>query len=82
VGQLNGNYSYNVTVGANFLPEVDSQKIIGLIVGKTTTVAQDYLNSIPGFGHAEVTLNIKFPGPLGTLPRIAKNITLEVKPEQ
>lgn len=82
IGQLNGNYSYNVTIGANFLPQVDTQKVINLIVGKTPSVAQDYLNSIPGFGHAEVTLNFKFPAPFNTLPRIPGNITLAIQPEQ
>ena len=80
--QLNGNYVYNVTIGANFLPQIDIQKTIQRITGKTTSVTQDYLNSIPGFGHAEITLNPKLPGPLGTLPRISKNITLEVTAEQ
>ena len=81
-GQLNGSYLYNVVIGANFLPQVDSQKIISLITGKTPAVATDYLNSIPGFSRAEITLSPNFPGPFGTLPRIPKNITFEVKPEQ
>jgi hypothetical protein len=80
--QNNGNYLYNVTIGANFLPQIDSQKIIGQITGKTSGVTESYLNSIPGFGHAEVTLKPKLPGPLGTLPHISKNITLEVSAEQ
>jgi len=50
-------------------------------LGKTTIVATDYLNSIPGFDHADVILKIKFPGAFKTIPRIAKNITIEVKPE-
>ena len=80
--QKDGNYLYDVTVGANFLPEMDKKKIIGQIAGKTIAGAQNYLNSIPGFGHAEITLKPKLPGPLGTLPRIPKNITLEVSAEQ
>jgi hypothetical protein len=80
--QLNGNYLYTVTIGANFLPQIDIQKTIQKITGKTTSVTQDYLNSIPGFGHAEITLSPKLPGPLGTLPRIPKNITLVVTAEQ
>ena len=80
--QLNGNYVYNVTIGANFLPQIDIQKTIQRITGKTTSVTQDYLNSIPGFGHAEITLIPKLPGLLGTLPRISKNITLDITAEQ
>lgn len=82
IDKVGGNYNYNVTVGANFLPQVDSQKIISQIVGKTPAVVESYLDSIPGFSRAEVTLSPKFPGFLGTLPRIPKNITLEVSAEQ
>ena len=76
------NYLYDVTIGANFLPVIDKTKIIGKIAGKTTSVTENYLNSIPGFGHAEITLRPKLPGFLGTLPRIPKNIILEVSAEQ
>lgn len=80
--QENGNYVYSVTVGANFLPEIDKTKIISKITGTSTTVTQNYLNSIPGFGHAEIKLKPNLPGFLGTLPRISKNITLDVSAEQ
>ncbi len=76
-----GRYTYDVVVGGNFLPEVDKEKIKSMILGKTTAVATDYLNSIPGFDHADVLLQIKFPDPLKTIPRIAKNISIDVKPE-
>lgn len=81
VSNDNGKYVYDVVIGGNFLPEVDTEKIKKTILGKTATVATDYLNSINGFDHADVVLKIKFPGPLKTIPRIAKNITIEVKPE-
>ncbi len=81
INQVDGKYNYNVTIGANFLPQVDQQKIIGIIVGKTPSIVKNYFGSIPGFDHAEVTLRIKFPWGLGTLPRIPKNITIETKAE-
>jgi len=77
-----GNYLYDVAIGANFLPEMDKRKIITQIAGKTIAGTQNYLNSISGFGHAEITLKPKLPGPFGTLPRIPKNITLTVSAEQ
>ncbi|EKE13500.1 MAG: hypothetical protein ACD_13C00014G0005 [uncultured bacterium] len=80
-GDTGGRYIYDVVVGGNFLPEVDKEKIKSVILGKTPTVAIDYLNSIPGFDHADVLLRIKFPDPLKTIPRIAKNISIDVKPE-
>jgi len=81
VSGTNGKYTYDVVVGGNFLPTVDTEKIKKTILGKTVTVATEYLNSVPGFDHADIALKIKFPGPLKTIPRIAKNITIEVKPE-
>jgi len=82
ISQVNGSYLYSVTIGANFLPQIDKQKTIAKIAGSTPAVVESYFNSIPGFGHAEVTLKPKLPGFLGTLPRIQKNITLEVTAEQ
>lgn len=76
-----GKYTYDVAVGGNFLPDIDKENLKKTILGKTTTVATDYLNSVPGFAHADVVLKIKFPGPFKTIPRIAKNISIDVKPE-
>ncbi len=81
VGEENGKYTYDTVVGGNFLPNVDTEKIKSIILGKTASVATDYLNSIPGFDHADVALKIKFPTPLKTIPRISKNIVIDIKPE-
>lgn len=81
VGEDDGKYTYNAVVGGNFLPDVDTEKIKSIILGKTASVATDYLNSIPGFDHADVVLKIKFPTPLKTIPRISKNIVIDIKPE-
>jgi len=74
-------YTFDTVVGGNFLPVVDTGKIKSAILGRTTVVATEYLNSIPGFDHADVILRIKFPGFLKTIPRISKNIVVEVRPE-
>jgi len=81
VDKQDDKYTYNVVVGGNFLPQVDVDKIKQTILGKTKVVATDYLNSIPGFDHADIELKITFPGPLKTIPRIAKNIVIDVRPE-
>jgi hypothetical protein len=81
VSTQDGKYTYDAVVGGNFLPAVDIGKIKNMILGKTVAVATDYLNSIPGFDHADVTLKIRFPGPLRTIPRIANNITVDIRPE-
>lgn len=79
--ETDGKYTYDVVVGGNFLPAVDTENIKKTILGHTVSSAKEYLNSLPGFDHADVILKITFPEPLKTIPRIAKNITIEVKPE-
>jgi hypothetical protein len=81
VNEEDGKYIYDVVVGGNFLPDIDVEKIKSTILGKTTSVATEYLNSIPGFDHADVALKIKFPSPLKTIPRISKNIQIIIRPE-
>jgi hypothetical protein len=75
-------YLYNVTIGANFLPQVDSNKLIGQIMGKTPDVTESFLSSIPGFVRAAITLKPKLPGPLGNLPRVRQNISVGLLPEE
>ncbi|MDP3994818.1 MAG: baseplate J/gp47 family protein, partial [bacterium] len=71
-----------VRVIANFLPEVDSGALIKQIMGKDPNMVEKYLSSIAGFKGAKINIKPKFPGRLGTLPRISKNITLEVLGEK
>ena len=79
--QKNGNYDYTVTLNANFLPQINTDNIVQQIVGKTPSVVEDYLSTIPGFSRADITLKPRLPGFLGTLPRIGKNITIQVGAE-
>lgn len=70
-------------VRANLLPKVNPDEVARAIAGKYPAVAKEYLASnIPGFTRAETTFNIRLPGKLGTLPRILKNITVEVTAER
>jgi len=82
VQKTDGVYNYKVAISANFLPEVSTDTIISKIAGKTVTVTQDYLNSIPGFVRAEVKLSPNLPSFLATLPHVRKNITIDVMAEQ
>lgn len=66
---------------ANLLPEVKPDEIAKAISGKYPSLARDYLSSLPGFSRAEINLKPKFPGRLGILPKIPKNITIEVAAE-
>ncbi|MBI2066332.1 baseplate J/gp47 family protein [Candidatus Woesebacteria bacterium] len=67
---------------ANLLPEVKPDELAEKIKGKYPPLAESYLTSIPGFSRAEIKLKPRFPGKLGTLPRLSKNITIEVSAER
>ncbi len=67
---------------ANLLPEVKPDELAEKIKGKYPPLAENYLTSIPGFTRAEIKLKPRFPGRLGTLPRLSKNITIEVSAER
>ena len=71
-------YELKANFVANLLPEVNSDKIVKDIAGKYPPLAKEYLSSIKGFTKAEITMNLNLPGRLGTLPRVAKNISIEV----
>ena len=73
---LEGNMS------ANLLPEVDTDSVANDIVGKYPEVAQEYLGKIPGFVRAQISISPRFPGKLGSLPRVVGNITVDLAAEK
>ncbi len=74
--------NFEATIKANLLPQVKPDEIANKISGKLPQEAKDYLATIPGFSRAEININFRLPGFLGTLPRISKNITVEVSAER
>ncbi|MEK7112299.1 MAG: hypothetical protein AAB875_03140 [Patescibacteria group bacterium] len=77
-----GVYELEGTLVANLLPEVKPDELAEKIRGKYPRLAESYLTSIPGFTRAEIKIKPRLPGRLGTLPRLAKNITIEVTSER
>ena len=73
-----GIYELRVTFGANLLPEVKPDEVAEKIKGKYPPLAKEFLTDIEGFERAEIVIIPRFPGRLGTLPRISKNIIIEV----
>lgn len=73
---------FNAEIKANLLPKIDPEEVVKNIRGKYPLLAKEYLSSIPGFTRAEISFSFKFPGKLGTLPRVGKNISLEVTAER
>jgi hypothetical protein len=74
--------NFEATIKANLLPQVKPDEIASKITGKLPDEARSYLATIPGFSRAEIDINFRLPGSLGTLPRISKNITVEVSAER
>lgn len=73
------NNSYKINLEANLLPSINTDEVKKEIVGKYPEIVNEFLSKkIPGFVGLETKLNIKFPGRLGTLPRVLSNIDIEV----
>lgn len=84
LGEDKGVYDLRLVVSANLLPAVDPNSVKDKVVGKYPKVVEGYLKSeIPGFSRAEISFNKpRFPGRLGTLPRVAKHIDVAITGEK
>ncbi|MGD8744083.1 MAG: baseplate J/gp47 family protein [Candidatus Woesebacteria bacterium] len=82
-GRTASGYSLDARITANLLPNIDPDGLAEEIAGKYPEIAQDYLNgNVPSFVRAQVNLNPRLPGKLGTLPRLVKNIEVEIAAEK
>jgi hypothetical protein len=77
-----GVYELTTYMEVNLFPEMKPDEIIKEIVGKNTSLAKDYLTSISGFTRAEINLKPPIFKWFGTLPRVAKNIEIELAAER
>ena len=80
--ESDGQYETNVNLTAKLLPEVSTDEIKDKVAGKLPTDAQKYLETIPGFNSAEVSIRPRFPGRLGLIPFIKKNISVDIVAER
>lgn len=82
--EMNGTFVLDVSISVNLLPEIDPNVVIENIAGKYPPLVQDYfVNEIPGFSRAEVNFNKpRFPGKLGTFPRLVDNIEVLIAAEK
>lgn len=78
----NGKYQLDGSIGANLLPEINTVDIANNIKGKYPDVAENYLMTIPSFARAVIKRSPPLPGKLGSLPRLASHITVEVQAEK
>jgi len=63
---------------AKLLPKLDLEAIKKQIKGHYPAAIQDYLTSLPSFLSADIIIKPNLPSGLKTLPRVTKNILLEV----
>jgi len=82
VEQGDRQWEIEVSFIANLLPEVEPDKIKRDIAGKYPTIAEKYLQGVPGYERAVIELTPHLPGRLGTLPRVVGNITVEVEADR
>lgn len=73
---------FDVKVVANLIPNVDTTEIAKKIAGKLPRLAEDYLSIIPGFVKAEFKIKPLFPGKMGTLPHVSKNMNVNYLVEE
>lgn len=64
---------------AKLLPKLDLEAIRKEIKGHYPAAIEDYLTSLPSFLSADIIIKPNLPSGLKTLPRVTKNILLEVK---
>lgn len=76
-----GVWEFDVSLSANLLPNIDTTEIKKQIAGKQPQAAQALMSKNSGYSGSEVTVWPKLPYFFGNIPRITKNITIEVASE-
>ncbi len=71
-----------VTFKAKLVPKLDFTSVKTNLKGRYPHLVQEYLSSLPGFIKADITITPNLPKSLKTLPRITKNIIVEIKTKQ
>jgi len=69
---------FNLTVKADFLPKEDVVLLTKAVSGKSDSAVEQRLSQIPGFIRAEINTKPKLPWIFGYLPRLSKNISIEI----
>ena len=74
------NMSLTVSYEAKLLPRLDLSEIKRNLRGRYPERVEEYLTSLPQFVSADIAIYPNLPLVLKTLPRLSKNINLEIKP--
>ncbi len=71
---------FDASVTALLLPQFDTDQAITGIRGKTPLRAKEFLQSFPVVAQVDMAISPRLPLSLTTLPRVAKNISISVRP--
>lgn len=77
-----GAWEFDVGLSANLLPSVDVDLVRKEVAGRRPGAAEQYLARIPGYESSVIVVRPSLPGFLGNLPRVGKNISVEVIAER
>lgn len=72
----------SISYEAKLLPRLDFNEIKKNLHGRYPDKVEEYLVSLPQFVSADIQITPNLPKALKTLPRVTKNISLEIKPAQ
>lgn len=76
-------YEFEVFIEANLLPDVKTDEIVKEIRGKYPEIAKEYMTKgVPGFVRAEIKIKPNLPNKLNILPKVSKNIEVEIAAER
>ena len=73
---------FNLTITANFLPKEDLSLLAKAASGKSTAAVEEIFSKIPGFVTAEINIKPNLPWIFGYLPKLSKNISIEILSEK
>jgi hypothetical protein len=71
-----------MAVKTSLLPSIDTEEVKNNIKGRYPVLIESYLASLPNFTRADIKISPPLPAKLSTLPRVAKNIKVEVRTEE
>ncbi len=74
-----GKWILPIDYRTTLLPRLDLGQIKQQLKGRYPAKVESYLTSLPQFVKADISLIPPLPAPLNTLPRLSKNIRLEIK---
>jgi len=77
--QADGSATVEVIFKAKLVPKLDFTEIKNNLKGRYPQITQEYLATLPNFIKADIVITPNLPSKLKTLPRLTKNITLEIK---